>query len=96
MEQLVVDFAALEEATDSLTNHIDATEEKLNRVEQIVIDLESSWEGAAHEGFRATVAEWSSAARDLHTQLRRIRDFVVTAHGNHASAVHTNIGIWRV
>ncbi|GDY34093.1 hypothetical protein GTS_57260 [Gandjariella thermophila] len=96
MDRLVVDFAALQDATDSLTSHIDATEAMLNRVEQIVRKLESSWEGSAHDGFHTTVAEWCSTARDLHTQLRRIRDFVVTAHRNHASAVHTNIGIWRV
>lgn len=92
---MTVDFTALGELVDSLAAHINAIEDELGEMEQIVQDLESSWEGDAQKAFHEAVAEWSSAARDLRDQLGWIRGLVVTAHDNHATAVRTNVAIWR-
>jgi hypothetical protein len=37
-----------------------------------------------------------SLAAHIDATEQRIREFVVTAHGNHADAVNTNVRIWRV
>ena len=68
----------------------------LSDVDQVVNDLASSWAGEGQQAFQAAVADWFSDARDLRDELHRIRDFVVTAHGNHATAVDTNVRIGRV
>ncbi|HKS47771.1 MAG TPA: WXG100 family type VII secretion target [Amycolatopsis sp.] len=96
MDQLTVDFSALDEAANALDKHVDEATALLDEVEGHVRQLESSWSGAAQAAFRAAFDEWRSAVRDLHDEARTIRDFVVTAHGNHAGAVHTNVRIWRV
>lgn len=96
VDRLTVDFAVLGELVERLAAHIDATDSVLGDVDQIVTDLASNWTGEAQEAFRAAVDQWRSDTRDLRDELHRIRDFVVTAHGNHASAVETNVRIWRV
>jgi WXG100 family type VII secretion target len=96
VDRLTVDFAVLGGLVDTLAAHIDATDRTLGDVDQIVRDLESSWTGDARQAFHTAVAEWTTAVGDLRDELHQIRDFVVTAHGNHATAVDTNIRIWRV
>ncbi|MFD2414761.1 WXG100 family type VII secretion target [Amycolatopsis pigmentata] len=96
MAELTVDFSALEALADSLAAYVDAAAALLGDVEGHVTRLESSWSGAARAAFQEAFAEWRSSVRDLHDEVRTIRDFVVTAHGNHAQAVRTNAGIWRV
>jgi WXG100 family type VII secretion target len=96
VDRLTVDFAVLGELVDRLAAHIDATDGVLADVDQIITDLAASWTGQAQEAFRTTADEWRADVRDLRDELHRIREFVVTAHGNHATAVETNVRIWRV
>lgn len=96
VDRLTVDFAVLGGLADSLAAHLDATETVLGDVDQMVMDLEKSWEGDAQAAFHDRATEWAEAAQDLREELHRIREFVLTMHGNHATAVDTNVGIWRV
>jgi len=58
-------------------------------------ELKSSWTGKGHDAFHDAITEWFSSAHDLRDQMHWIRDVVLKAHDNHATAVHTNVRIWR-
>ncbi|MEC3974305.1 WXG100 family type VII secretion target [Amycolatopsis sp. H20-H5] len=95
MDQLTVDFAVLKRTAEAIAKHIDATEGNLDELDRIVTDLKSSWKGDAQDAFGTAATEWFSAARDLRDQLHWLRDVVITAHDNHAKAVHVNVTIWQ-
>lgn len=96
VDRLTVDFVVLGGLAGSLAAQIDATDRMLDAVDQVVADLEAGWEGDGQEAFHEAMAEWFAGAREMRDELHRIREFVVTAHGNHAGAVETNSRIWRV
>ena len=75
---------------------IDEAEGLLSDLTRRIQALTKQWEGAASDGFHRTQADWFAAAEDLRIRLEGIRDLVVTAHDNHASAVRTNTAMWRV
>jgi WXG100 family type VII secretion target len=96
MSTLTVDFAALDELSATIERTIDKTEAVLATLTGNVAHLAKLWEGPAAEGFQRTVADWMAGQRDLRRRLEDIRNLVVTAHDNHAHAVHTNVAMWRV
>ena len=96
MHELVVDFAGLRSLASGIGTVIDEIERLLDELGQQVRDLTGLWEGAASDGFRRTQADWLAAAGDLHVRLCAVRDLVVTAHDNHATAVRANTAMWRV
>jgi uncharacterized protein YukE len=49
VDQLTVDFAVLENFADSISEHIDATTEKVDEVDKVVTDLGTTWTGDAHD-----------------------------------------------
>jgi WXG100 family type VII secretion target len=96
MSTLTVDFAALDELSATIERTIDKTEAVLATLTGNVAHQAELWEGSAAEGFQQTVASWMAGQRDLRRQLEGILDLVVTAHDNHAHAVHTNVATWQV
>jgi WXG100 family type VII secretion target len=96
VEKLVVDFAELRGLAGGIDKRIDAIGRLLDDLDAKVTALTELWDGAASEGFRRTQAEWMAAAQDLRVRLAGIRDLVITAHDNHATAVRTNTAMWRI
>ena len=95
MAQLTVDFSVLRTLASDIAAHIDATDESLDALDEIVADLATCWAGAGHDAFHEAITEWFSSARDLRDQLHWSRGVVTNAHDNHAAAVETNVRIWR-
>jgi WXG100 family type VII secretion target len=96
VDDLVVDFASLQPLASGIDNRIEQISELLDDLQSKIDTLTAQWIGASSDAFRHAHANWLAAAEDLRTRLTGIRDLVRTAHNNHASAVHTNVGMWRV
>jgi WXG100 family type VII secretion target len=92
---LRVDFAALRTRAEGLETAFDEAGELLIRLEQELTDALGDWLGDGSSAFARHYGEWVAAARDLHAELPRLRDFVRTAHDNHGAALSANLGIWR-
>jgi WXG100 family type VII secretion target len=93
---LRVDFSALRAQADDLESAFNRAEELLAKLEQELKDALGDWLGDGQSAFARSYGEWVAAARELHTDLPRMRDFVLTAHDNHGAALSANLGIWRV
>jgi WXG100 family type VII secretion target len=96
MSTLVVDFAALDRLRTAIEQSIQDAEQHLTTLDSQVRQVAQNWLGAAAEGFQRTIADWTSGRQDLQRQLEYLRTLVAAAYDNHASAVATNIAMWRV
>ncbi|QUH06323.1 WXG100 family type VII secretion target [Saccharopolyspora erythraea] len=91
-----MDFRALEEGEDALRRLVDEIDTSLTELESYVAQLLDNWAGEAAEAYRAAQGEWDAAVAGMRDNVHEMHLLLVTAHGNHASAVQTNNGIWRV
>jgi 6 kDa early secretory antigenic target len=96
VDQIAVDFRALEEGEASLRKAVDEIDHSLTELEGYVAQLVSVWSGEAAEAYRATQHEWDEAVANMREIVAEMHHVLVTAHGNHASAVRANSGMWAV
>jgi WXG100 family type VII secretion target len=96
MEEIAVDFRALEDGEASLRRAVDEIEAHLAELEHYVSQLLNTWSGQAAQAYQQAQHDWDLAMDGMRQNLRDLHEFVVTAHGNHASAVRTNNQIWAV
>lgn len=96
MGTLRVEFEVLRSQAASLDEAFEQTDELLTRLEGELKSALRDWSGDANDAFRQRYDDWVAAARELHADLPKIRDFVLNAHDNHARALSANVDIWRV
>ena len=96
MPDLHVDFRALERLMSTIENSMDKAGTALADVDDQVRQVAEVWEGAAASGFQRTITDWKTAHADLGARLASLHNLVATAYSNHAGAVRTNTGMWRV
>jgi WXG100 family type VII secretion target len=72
-DTLVVNFAALQQASGDIQSALDALTTQLGQLERDAAPLVASWDGAAREAYDVRQARWRSAAEDLSRILRGIR-----------------------
>ena len=96
MDEIAVDFRALEEGEQGLRQAVDEIDHSLDELESYVVRLLDTWSGEAAEAYRAAQEEWDAAVTGMREDVRELHTLIVTAHGNHAGAVRTNRGIWEV
>lgn len=75
---------------------VDEIDAHLQELERCIEQNLGTWSGEAAEAYRQAQREWDTAAGEMQQVLADAHRFVVTAHGNHASAVRTNSRIWAV
>jgi ESAT-6 family protein len=92
--QMVVTFAALQEAEKTIRSGSDTLHRKLDELAADLGPLTRSWTGEAAQAYQEHMREWRSAAGDLADVLGRIAGMVRTAESNYRSAVVTNQGMW--
>lgn len=96
VQQMVVTFAALQDAERNIRTCVDGMHEKLDGLARDLTPLTESWSGDAQQAYRARMQEWRAAAKDLTDALSRIGGIVHTAESNYRSAVTTNKTMWPV
>ncbi len=70
---LVVNFAALSQASADITNALSKLEADLAQLEQDGNRLMSTWDGTAQRAYHERQTAWRNAADDLSAILLRIR-----------------------
>jgi early secretory antigenic target protein ESAT-6 len=78
-DEIVVEFAALNQAASDISTALSSMQSELDGVNQQVQPLLSSWQSDAQEAFAQRKAEWESAANDLHQLLNGIKGAVLKA-----------------
>lgn len=96
MDQIAVDFRALEAGEQALRRAVDEIDIQLTELEAVVSRLLGSWSGEAAEAYQAAQEEWDQAVAGMRENVREMHQLLVTAHGNQASAVRLNARIWKV
>jgi WXG100 family type VII secretion target len=70
---LVVNFGALERASQSIQSALNALHSRLDEVSQLGRRLTASWEGDAKDAYAVRQANWERAGADLAQMLRDIK-----------------------
>lgn len=96
MDEIRVDFRALEDAENNLRMAVDQIDQHLTELEGYVEQLLANWTGEAAEAYRHTQHEWDHAVAAMREEVREMHTLIVTAHGNHAGAVRASTKIWEL
>jgi WXG100 family type VII secretion target len=78
-DEIVVEFAALNQAAADITSALSSMQSELDTINSTVQPMIASWESEAQQAFIQRKAEWTSAANDLHTLLNGIKGAVTKA-----------------
>ena len=70
---LVVNFAALSQASADIQKALAKVESELSQLERDAAPLLSTWDGAAQAAYLARQTKWRTAATDLSNMLRDIK-----------------------
>lgn len=70
---LVVNFAALGNASDHVAGAVKMLNEQLSQLERDAAPLVSTWEGEARTAYDARQKQWQSAASELSAMLADIK-----------------------
>ncbi|WP_312864630.1 WXG100 family type VII secretion target [Saccharopolyspora phatthalungensis] len=70
MDQIAVDFRALEEGENGLRRLVDEIDVNLTEFEGHVAQLLDSWSGQAANAYRAAQDEWDAAVAGMHENVR--------------------------
>jgi WXG100 family type VII secretion target len=73
---LLVNFAALQEASDHIQKAVSKLTTDLDQLEHFARPLVESWHGEAREAYSARQEKWRSASRDLQSILQNIKGAV--------------------
>jgi WXG100 family type VII secretion target len=72
-DTLVVNFAAMDHAGQSIQGALNTLNARLEEVSQLGLRLTAGWQGEAREAYSARQANWERAGGDLATTLREIK-----------------------
>lgn len=72
-DALVVNFAALHQASGDIATALDTMRAQLDELERQAAPLVSTWDGDAKEAFAQRQASWRRAAGELSTMLHSIK-----------------------
>lgn len=86
----------LSDAADQILASADRLADLLDRVDQDVRELASTWSGAASDGFQSKIGQWSAASLDLDALLKQLKVLLATANANYAAVEDANLATWQV
>jgi WXG100 family type VII secretion target len=82
---LVVNFAALSQASADIQKALGKLESELGQLERDAAPLMSTWEGDAQAAYLARQRNWRAAAQDLSNILRDIKAALDESAGDYMS-----------
>ncbi|GIH12426.1 WXG100 family type VII secretion target [Rugosimonospora africana] len=94
-DTLVVNFAALSQASLDIQAALDALTSQLGQLEQDAAPLVSTWDGSAREAYDVRQAQWRSAAEDLSRILRNIKVSVDDSASDYLHTERRNTGMFQ-
>ncbi|HEX4787033.1 MAG TPA: WXG100 family type VII secretion target [Actinospica sp.] len=95
MAEVLVTFAALAEAAQTIQSTYNNLNTKLTDLENQLKPVVSSWTGTASENYQQQQAKWNSAQQDLNTVLQAIGKTVEAAHDAYTQTESANAQAWQ-
>lgn len=93
-EQVLVTFAALAEAAQTIQSTYNNLNQKLNDLQSQLRPVVSTWSGAASENYQVQQQKWDQAQQDLNTVLQAIGKAVEAAHDAYTQTETANAKAW--
>jgi len=92
---LIVNFAALHQASADIQSALDALTTQLGQLERDAAPLVSTWDGPAREAYDARQAKWQAAAADLSRILRDIKLALEESAADYDHTERHNTGLFE-
>ena len=93
-DQVLVTFAALAEAAQTIQSTYNNLNTKLQDLESQLKPVVSTWTGAASENYQVQQAKWDQAQTDLNSVLQAIGKAVEGAHDAYNQTESANAQHW--
>jgi len=92
---LVVNFAALQQASADIQGALGALTNQLADLERDAAPLVATWDGGAREAYDVRQARWRNAAEDLSRILRDIKVAVDESAADYQHTEQRNTGLFE-
>jgi 6 kDa early secretory antigenic target len=92
---LVVNFAALQQASADIQSALGALTNQLADLERDAAPLVATWDGAAREAYDVRQARWRNAAEDLSRILRDVKVAVDESAADYHHTERRNTGLFE-
>lgn len=92
---LVVDFAALQQASADIQKALNTLDSQLGQLERDAAPLIASWEGEARQAYEQRQARWRAASRDLQAMLREIKVALDDSAADYLATEKRNAGLFQ-
>lgn len=93
-DQLVVNFAALQQAAGDIQNAVNKMSSTLDQCESDAAPLVSDWEGEAQQRYYERQTKWRQASNDLTQMLRDIKAAVEDSAANYQQTEQRNAAMF--
>jgi WXG100 family type VII secretion target len=94
MGQLVVNFAALEAASQHISTAISTMNAKLDDLDRDGRALSATWDGGAQQSYAVRQATWTAAAADLTQILTDIQKSLNESAAEYAATEKSNANLF--
>ncbi len=91
---LVVNFAALEQASADIAHAVSEINTQLSRLEQDAAPLVATWSGEAKSAYDARQVRWRQAAADLTAMLQEIKTAVDDSAADYLATERRNASMF--
>lgn len=92
---LVVNFAALQQASADIQKALSTLDSQLGQLERDAAPLVATWDGEAKQAYAQRQAKWRSASQDLQNILRDIKVAVDESAADYLSTEKKNTGLFQ-
>jgi WXG100 family type VII secretion target len=92
---LVVNFAALQQASGDIQKALSTLESQLSQLERDAGPLVATWDGEAKEAYAQRQAKWRAASQDLQAILRDIKIAVDESAADYLSTEKANTSLFQ-
>jgi WXG100 family type VII secretion target len=92
---LVVNFAALQQASADIQSALNALTSQLAELERDAAPLVATWDGGAREAYDVRQARWRGAADDLSRILRDIKVALDESAADYHHTEQRNTGLFQ-
>ena len=93
-DQVLVTFAALAEAAQTIQSTYNNLNTKLQDLESQLKPVVSTWTGSASENYQVQQQKWNQAQTDLNNVLQAIQKAVESAHDAYNQTESANASSW--
>jgi WXG100 family type VII secretion target len=92
---LVVNFAALQQASADIQKALNTLDSQLGQLERDAAPLVASWTGDARQAYEQRQARWRAASQDLQAMLRDIKIAVDESASDYLDTEKRNVGLFQ-